>query len=169
MTGSVVRKPVSRVPLVSSEALGRSDEDNAALSRERTVKQNSDYSAGENALDAPTQTLTVARAERDGCDCPPWFVRCAHVDNEVLWLSDSMVARELHGIQQNCQNTSVATVTYLYLILRSSDTEPCVETDIPFSHPTYDYVHNRLQAADDRAAADRAFDQAVAVLLERAT
>jgi hypothetical protein len=29
------------------------------------------------------------RAERDGCTCPPWVLRCAHLGNHVVVLADS--------------------------------------------------------------------------------
>src|SRR3990167_7054217 len=33
---------------------------------------------------------TRVRAERDGCDCPKWVVRCAHLaDGRRLWFFDS--------------------------------------------------------------------------------
>ena len=35
-----------------------------------------------------TETDTLKRAERDGCDCPPWTIRCVHRDGDVLVLTD---------------------------------------------------------------------------------
>lgn len=37
----------------------------------------------------PSATLQLAaRAERDGCGCPPWVLRCVHFAGRILWLGD---------------------------------------------------------------------------------
>ena len=32
----------------------------------------------------PFMPIITQRAERDGCDCPPWVLRCAHVGDQVI-------------------------------------------------------------------------------------
>lgn len=34
-----------------------------------------------------TIPFVIERAERDGCDCPPWVIRCAHFDGGLLVLA----------------------------------------------------------------------------------
>ncbi len=39
---------------------------------------------------APLSTRGVA-GQRDGCGCPQGIVRCAHLDDRVVWLDDAYV------------------------------------------------------------------------------
>lgn len=40
--------------------------------------------------------LAPPSAERDGCGCPPWVLRCAHWEGRILVLADKRISRSLH-------------------------------------------------------------------------
>lgn len=46
------------------------------------------------------------RARRDGCDCPPWVIRCAHFDERTLVLTDNRAhwGKDGHHCISNCSD-----------------------------------------------------------------
>lgn len=115
-----------------------------AFSRERLSEQNRHSVRGGESLEAPPQTLTVAR---ECADCPPRVLRCVHYDGHSVF----MVIGHEHTIW--------AGDWAVYI-----DAAPngvcgrCGEVT---------FWAQEAEMYPDRALADRAFDLAVARLLGR--
>lgn len=52
---------------------------------------------------APDTEAQDARAQRDGCGCPDFVLRCGHWDGQVLRLVGNSAAKLLHDPRCRCQ------------------------------------------------------------------
>lgn len=101
------------------------------------------------------------RAERDGCDCPPWVVRCAHLtDGNVLSLADYTV------YQCPCSKVMVEEgwTRIKFAVTDEANGEPCPE-DARFRHSPQ---HLRIYVGNDYERALAAFYEAEQNLLRGA-
>ena len=111
------------------------------------------------------QDTDTPRAARDGCDCPPWIIRCAHFDGYMAQLNDISLVTARH-LGQTPTRYAVVVMTE-----RPSHPCPCCGTPLygfgpqkPNSWTNREPKNLRL-ASDDYNEALAAFHKAEEALL----
>lgn len=137
-----------------------SKDSNASIDRTqgmRTTLRSPDVSGADtNPRDENALPIVLGgREDRDGCDCPPWVLACAHFGNRLAYLVSTSLCQ---SACEFCRWDGAYTVT-----IATGTRTPCWFCDTPSFNT---YQTEPFYDGPDYEAALRAFRQAEAALLE---